>query len=126
MVWVSQSGSDVLTDEGNFSLEPLAAVLTFEKNPSAMQMACNPTSVVVECFSAWLELVAFPATDFSDALCGFGVHGLLFGLVVRVSGVRMFSEMRVCPHFVANSLSTLSHHVYCETNGQNRKTKIER
>lgn len=82
MISGSQSGSDVLADECDFALEPLAAVLAFEKSPSAMQGASNPASVVVECFSAWLELVALPATDLSDALCGFSVHGALFGFMV--------------------------------------------
>ncbi len=87
----SESGSDVLTDECDFTLEPLAAILTFEKGPTAMQRSRNTASVIIKCFTAWLELVAFPATDFCDALCGFSVHGALFG--VSVAGLRMFSEM---------------------------------
>ena len=85
---MSQSGSDVLTDERNFTLEPLAAVITFVKSPSAMQVACDPTSVVVDCLSTWLELVAIPATYLSDALCGFSVHGV----VVWVHGLGIMVE----------------------------------
>jgi len=82
----------VFTDECDFTLEPLAAILTFVKSPTLMQRSRNTASVIIKCFTAWLELVAFPATDFCDALCGFSVHGALFG--VSVAGLRMFSEMR--------------------------------
>jgi hypothetical protein len=67
---VSESGGDVLANEGNLTLEPLASILTFDKGPTAMQRSRNTASVIIKCFTAWLELVAFPATDFCDALAG--------------------------------------------------------